>query len=83
MPNITVNLSDDLQQFVDVQIRTGRFEGAEKYIESLVRRAKRGSESIESLLLEGLNSGDPVPLDADAWDSIRSEVADQIGRSSV
>lgn len=78
MANVNLNLSQDLQRFVEGQVEAGDFEGASAYIESLIARAKHGKETVESLLIEGLDSGDAVPLDAAEWASIRSEVNERL-----
>ena len=78
MANLNLNLSDELQQFVLVQTQAGQFSEPSDYIESLVARAKQNKESLESLLIEGLESGDPIALDAMEWKKIRNEVAQRI-----
>jgi len=78
MASINVNLSDELEQFVAGQVETELFAGASEYIETLIERAKEGKEKIDSLLIEGLDSGDPIPLDAVQWSRIHSEVTERI-----
>ncbi len=74
MANVNVNLSDELQQFVDRQVETGQFDGPEGYIEALVAQAKKGKDRVDALLIEGLESGDAIPLDGDEWSRVRAEV---------
>jgi antitoxin ParD1/3/4 len=71
---VTVNLSDDLRQFVVDQTQAGRYSDPAAYIQALIERAKAGSAKIAELLDEGLDSGDPIPLDAEVWRRIRAEV---------
>lgn len=75
MTPLHLNLSEELQLFVDGQVEVGQFDGPAKYIETLIERAHKGKEKLEALLIEGLDSGDPIPLDADEWSSIREDVA--------
>lgn len=77
MASVNLNLPDDLQQFVDGQVAAGDFDGASSYIETLIARAKKGKEKLEALLIEGLDSGEPVALDADEWSRIRAEVTER------
>ena len=51
------------------------------YIGTLINEdRKRWAEArLEALLVEGLDSGDPQPLDAAEWESIRQEVRERIG----
>jgi antitoxin ParD1/3/4 len=74
MANISVNLSEELQHFVNCQVEIGQYDGASSYIEALVARAKEGKERLEALLIEGLDSGEPMPLDADEWRRIRETI---------
>jgi antitoxin ParD1/3/4 len=78
MASININLTDELKQFVDGQVEAGEFGGVVQYIEALIERAKTGKEKLEELLVEGLNSGDPIPLDDDQWSQIRKEVNQRI-----
>jgi antitoxin ParD1/3/4 len=74
MGSVNVHLSKELQQFVEEQVEVGEFDGADHYIETLIARAKSGKERVEALLIEGLDSGDPIPLDSEEWSRIRDEV---------
>ena len=79
MADVNLNLPEDLQQFVDGQVEAGDFDGASAYIETLIARAQKGKEKLEALLIEGLDSGAPIPLDADEWGRIRGEVSHRNG----
>ncbi len=78
MANVKLNLPDELQQFVNGQVEAGEFDGPSAYIEALIARAKEGKEKLDELLIEGLESGEPVPLDADEWSRIRGEVTERL-----
>lgn len=78
MATVNLNLSEELQEFVNSQVETGQFDGASGYIEALIARAKNGKEKLEALLIEGLDSGVPIPLDADEWARIRHDVEQRI-----
>ena len=78
MSTVNLNLSEELRQFVDGQAEAGRFDGPAEYIEALIARAKNGNDKLEALLIEGLDSGDPIPLDADEWGRIRRDVEQRL-----
>ena len=78
MASVNLNLSEELQQFVNGQVEAGEFDGADGYIEALIERAKKGKEKLEALLIEGLDSGDPIPLDANEWSRIRGDVEQRL-----
>ena len=80
MDRVNLILSNELQEFVDYQVEIGNFNSASSYIESLISRAKAGSEHIETLLVEGLDGGDAIPLDSDEWIRMRGEVRERLSR---
>lgn len=79
MADVQINLSDELQEFVLGQASAGKYADAGAYIEALVAKAKAGQERLDALLIEGLDSGDAIPFNAAEWESIRSEVHEQLG----
>ena len=78
MSMVNLNLPEELEQFVQGQTQTGRFGSPAEYIEALIKRAKNGKERLESLLIEGLDSGDAMPLDAAEWGRIRRDVEQRL-----
>ncbi len=78
MATVNLNLTEELQKFLNGQVEAGQYDGTAAYIEALIARAKKGKEKLETLLIEGLDSGEPVPLDADQWKCIRDEVEQRL-----
>ena len=60
MPAISVNLPEELQDFVESKIENGTFADANEYIIALISSARDGQSEIESALLEGIASGPAV-----------------------
>ncbi|WP_254512207.1 ribbon-helix-helix domain-containing protein [Anatilimnocola floriformis] len=79
MTNVTLQLSDDLQQFVASETQAGQFAGPAAYIQALIERAKLGKAKLADLLIEGLDSGEPIPLNTAEWQRIRAEVEQRRG----
>jgi antitoxin ParD1/3/4 len=73
MTTINVSLPDELSQFIQAQAKLCGFDGADAYVRAFVARAKQGSERLESLLIEGLDSGEPVLFDATSRESMRRQ----------
>ena len=67
--SIQVQLPEAAQSFVEEQVASGRFTSAGEFITNLVEQARRHAahERVERLLLEGLDSGPPIPVDRDWW----------------
>ena len=49
MTPVHLNLSKELQQFVNGQVEAGQFDGPAGYIETLIERAQKGKEKLEAL----------------------------------
>ena len=78
MPDITVNLTEDLKTFVESQVDRGEYQSASEYIATLLARARDGEDRLESLLIEGIDSGQPITLGNEERDKIRREVRDRL-----
>lgn len=78
MTTVSLNLPEELQEFVNGQADAGQFDGPAGYIQALIERAKNGQDKLEALLIDGLDSGDPIPLDADEWTRIRRDVEQRL-----
>ncbi|MFN0106107.1 MAG: hypothetical protein ACKV2U_28960 [Bryobacteraceae bacterium] len=44
---------------------------------------KRAAEQLESLLLEALNSGEPIEISPEYWENKRRELIERHGRKKV
>jgi antitoxin ParD1/3/4 len=78
MNQVSLNLPDVLQQFVASEATSGGYNGPAGYIEALIARAKTAKARVDGLLVEGLESGEAIPLDDNEWARIRSEVTRRI-----
>jgi predicted transcriptional regulator len=76
MTTVTLNLTDDLQQFVAREAQAASYSDPAAYIQALIERTKKGKERLIAQLDEGLQS-EPILLDAAEWERIRSDVREQ------
>ncbi len=81
---MNISLPDLITEFVDKQVRDGGFGTASNYVRELVLRDQKAcSEArLESLLLEGMESGEPVPWDAAYRESLRNELSERRKRKA-
>ena len=79
--SMNVSLPETLKDYVQKRVVQGAFSNPSDYIRALIRedQKQQAEERLEALLLEGLDLGDPMPLDAAEWESIRQEVKERIG----
>ncbi len=73
--NVKIDLPEALKSHIDDQIACGRFENVEAYLQNLVHedQVRRAEEELEQKVLEGMNSGESIPVDKEFWKKLKSE----------
>ena len=74
---MNISLPEMLKAFVDEQVQSGGYGSASEYIRELVRKdqKERGKARLESLLLEGFDSGEAIPITPEFWQELRRDMA--------
>lgn len=67
MPTISLELPDDLQEFVEAKVQHGQFADAGQYIVALVDAARSKRTEMEAALIEGLRSGPAEEWTSEEW----------------
>jgi antitoxin ParD1/3/4 len=64
------------EDFVDHQVASGRYSSVSEYVRELIREdeKRRAEDKLEALLLEGLNSGDPIEVTPEYWERKRQQL---------
>jgi antitoxin ParD1/3/4 len=72
----TMVAPDPMKDFSDRQVASGRYSSASEYVRELIREdeKRRAEEKLEVLLLEGLNSGDPIEITPEYWEGKRQQL---------
>ena len=73
--SMNVSLPEDLkEEYVEAQTKSG-YSTPSEYVRELIRgdQKRRAKEKLDTLLLEGLNSGDSLPVDATFWNDLKQE----------
>lgn len=75
-----ISLPEELELYVQERVAAEAYGNASDFVGALISedRRRRGRQHLEGLLLEGLESGEPQPLDEVEWTSIRQEVDERI-----
>jgi antitoxin ParD1/3/4 len=75
MTTVTISLPESLKEFINRQLATKGYGNVSEYCRSLVRTARKQEEDarLEALLLEGLASGDDVPMTREFWKDLKVE----------
>jgi len=76
MATLNISLTDELRSYVEERVSSGRYGNASEYFRDLVRgdQDRQREDDLETLLLEGLRSGDAKPLGRADFDRARAFV---------
>ena len=76
---MNISLPDQLKEFVDVQVGSGRYSSVSEYVRDLIRtdEKRKAQEKLEALLMEGIQSGEPTEMTRQGWSDIRAEALKQ------
>lgn len=80
MATMNISLPDTMRSFVESQIAEGGYSTASEYVRELLRteQQRKAEARLETLLLEGLNSGEPEAYTREWLDEVRQEVRARI-----
>lgn len=83
MTPLNISLPEPLRAFVDSQVAEGRYASPDEYIQQLIREdAKRKTrEKVDALLIEGLSSGEPVPVTPEYWEAKERQLTERYGKA--
>jgi antitoxin ParD1/3/4 len=76
MSSMNISLPEELKAYVEEQTARG-YSTPSEFVRELIRqdRKRRARERLEGALLEGLDSGAPVPADKKFWADLQRDVA--------
>ena len=76
MASLNISLPQTMKDFVEGQVRSAGFSTPSEYIRALIRhdQKRRTEEKLEALLLEGLQSGEPIEITPEHWERKRAQL---------
>ena len=79
MQTMNISLPEQLKEFVDGQVGSGRYSSVSEYVRDLIRddEKRKAQEKLEKLLMEGIQSSGPTEMTRQDWDGIRREALKQ------
>lgn len=80
MQTMNISIPDQLREFVDEQVGSGRYSSVSEYVRELIRddEKRRAQEKLEAMLMEGLRSGASSEMTPRDWAEIREEAVRQV-----
>ena len=76
---MNISLPDSMKACVEEEVEARGFNTTSEYFRALVREAqdRKARKHLETLLLEGINSGEATPITEEDWEDIRREVRER------
>ena len=77
---MNISLSTGLREFVKKRVNNDDYSNVSSYIRELIMQDKKryAQERLESLILEGIQSGPATPMTENDWDEMRASVRARI-----
>ena len=71
-----------MRDYIEEQVAQGGYSSASEYFRELVRQDQklRANERLQTMLLEGLNSGNATEMTAQDWEDIRQAVREKTNK---
>ena len=77
MATMNVSLPDAMREWIEAQVKTGRYANASDYMRDLVRRDQELNETLLAELDKGLKSGVSKRTVEDIWASAKAKSSSQ------
>ena len=83
MDTMNVALPESMKSFVQDRVTEGGYSSVSEYIRELIRadQKRKAEERIDTLLLEGLDSGQPIPVTAEYWEAKKQKLTERLGKA--
>ncbi|GAC1475367.1 MAG: type II toxin-antitoxin system ParD family antitoxin [Isosphaeraceae bacterium] len=83
MDTMNIALPESLKQFVQERVTAGGYSSVSEYVRELIRTDQRRQveERIDALLLEGLDSGAPIPVTPEYWEEKKRKLTKRMGKA--
>lgn len=82
MKSMNISLPDSMRTYVEEQVASGGYSTVSEYFRELVRQdqKRKATERLETLILEGLDSGTATPMTAKDWEDISQAMRERIAK---
>ena len=83
METMNIALPEAMKQFVQERVAEGGYSSVSEYVRELIRadQKRKADERIDALLLEGLGSGEPIPVTKKYWEEKRRKLSERLGKA--
>ena len=79
MDTMNIAVPESMKQFVQERVSEGGYSSVSEYIRELIRadQKRKAEVRIDALLLEGLDSAQPIPVTPDYWEEKKRKLTER------
>jgi antitoxin ParD1/3/4 len=79
MTTMNISLPVVMRKFIETQVAEEGYGTVSEYVRKLVReeQKRKTKEKLETLILEGLNSGEPIEVTPEYWEELRRRLKER------
>jgi antitoxin ParD1/3/4 len=84
METMNIALPESMKHFVQERVTEGGYSSVSEYMRELIRadQKRKVEERIDTLLLEGLGSGQPIPVTAEYWEEKKRRLTERLSKTT-
>jgi antitoxin ParD1/3/4 len=84
METMNIALPESMKHFVQERVTAGGYSSVSEYIRELIRADQKRTveERIDTLLLEGLDSGQPIPVTPQYWEEKKRRLTERLSKAN-
>jgi antitoxin ParD1/3/4 len=85
MTTLNISLPESMRDFISEQVAKGGYSTASEYIRHLIRQEieRVTKTQLETLLLEGLDSGESIEITDEWWEQKRTELVEKVRKQKT
>jgi antitoxin ParD1/3/4 len=83
METMNIALPEPMKHFVQERVSEGGYSSVSEYIRDLIRadQKRKVEERIDALLLEGIDSGEPITVTKEYWEEKKRKLTERLGKA--
>lgn len=83
METMNIALPESMKQFVQERVSEGGYSSVSEYVRELIRadQKRKVEERIDALLLEGLDSGEPIAVTQEYWEAKKRKLVERLNKA--
>jgi antitoxin ParD1/3/4 len=84
METMNIALPESMKHFVQARVTEGGYSSTSEYVRELIRadQKRKAEERIDALLLQGLDSGEPIPVTKEYWEEKKRRLVERLGQAT-